>query len=269
MRIAAIQMTPAFGQVAQNRRRAGELVRRARADLAVLPEVAFTGYVFHSREELAQLAEPIDGETAAWMTDLARDTGSWLCYGFPERQGDLFYNSAALVGPGGVLAVYRKIHLFMDELGLFTPGHEPFSIQEINGVRLGMMICFDWYFPESARSLALQGAQLLLHPANLVLPFCQNAMVTRSLENRVFAITANRGGAELRQGKEMRFTGCSQITRPDGSFERLLDDADAVLLAEIDPRQADNKNITVSNHLLKDRRPELYSLGRLEPRSGD
>ncbi|NLH50371.1 MAG: acyltransferase [Myxococcales bacterium] len=269
MRIAAIQLTPEFGRVAENRRRAGELVRRARADLAVLPEVAFTGYVFHSREELARLAEPLDGETAAWMIELAAATGTLLCYGFPERLGDLFFNSAALVGPNGMLAVYRKIHLFMDELGLFTPGREPFSVHEINGVRLGMMVCFDWYFPESARSLALQGAQILLHPANLVLPFCQNAMVTRSLENRVFTVTANRGGAELRQGKEMRFTGCSQITRPDGSFERLPDDADSILLAEIDPRQANDKNITISNHLLKDRRPELYFLDRGNSRFGD
>jgi predicted amidohydrolase len=159
------------------------------------------------------------------------------------------------------VAVYRKIHLFMDEIGLFTPGDEPFAVVAANGVRLGMMVCFDWYFPESARSLALLGAQIILHPANLVLPFCQSAMITRCLENRVFAVTANRGGAEDRQGKEMRFTGRSQIARPDGTYERLPDDADAMLAAEIDPQRADNKKLTPLNDLLQNRRPHLYYLG--------
>jgi predicted amidohydrolase len=165
--------------------------------------------------------------------------------------------------------VYRKIHLFMDEMDLFAAGEEPFSVVEAAGARLGMMICYDWYFPESARSLALQGAQILLHPANLVLPFCQNAMITRCIENRVFAITANRGGAEMRQGKEMRFTGHSQIAQPDGGSVRLPDDAEAVLAADIDPRQADRKRLTPRNDLLTDRRPALYTLGAGSSPRGD
>lgn len=263
MKVAAVQFTPEFGQVAENRERAAELVRRAAADLVVLPEVAFTGYVFRGPDELETLAEPADGETCEFMIALARETDSVLCYGFPERRGDRFFNSAALVGPSGPLAVYRKIHLFMDEFGLFTPGEEPFFVVEALGVRLGMMICFDWYFPESARSLALLGAHILLHPANLVLPFCQNAMVTRCLENRVFAITANRGGLEKRAGQEMTFTGQSQITQPTGRYLRLPDAADDVVCQIIEPQLAENKKLTPRNDLLHDRRPDLYILGHM------
>lgn len=260
MKIAAVQFTPEFGRIVENRLRAAELVRQTAADLVVLPEVAFTGYVFKSPDELGALAEPADGETSAFMIALARETGALICYGWPEQHAGRHYNSAALVGPDGLLAVYRKIHLFMDELGLFTPGDKPFFVTEAAGVRLGLMICFDWYFPEAARSLALLGAQILLHPANLVLPYCQNAMITRCLENRVFAITANRGGAEMRQGRPMSFTGRSQIARPDGTYERLPDTQNAVLRLEINPTLADNKSISPQNDLLRDRRPGLYTL---------
>lgn len=265
MKIAAVQFTPVFGRIAENRLRAAELVRQAAADLVVLPEVAFTGYVFKSKDELASFAEPADGETAAFMTALARETGSLLCYGWPELRHGRHFNSAALVGAEGLLAVYRKIHLFMDELGLFEPGDEPFFVTEGAGARLGVMICFDWYFPEAARSLALRGAQIILHPANLVLPFCQDAMITRCLENRVFAVTANRGGAEMRQGRPMPFTGRSQIARPDGTYDRLPDDRDAVLTARINPTLADNKSISPQNDLLRDRRPTLYTFTEVQP----
>jgi predicted amidohydrolase len=262
MKIAAIQFTPEFGKVAENRIRCAELVRRAEADLAVVPEVAFTGYVFKGQDELAALAEPADGETAAFMIELARETDSLLCYGFPERRGDTFFNSSALVGPEGLVAVYRKVHLFMDEIGLFSPGPDPFAVVEARGLRLGMMICFDWYFPESARSLTLRGAQIILHPSNLVLPFCQDAMITRCLENRVFAVTANRGGEETRAGKRMAFTGRSQVTDPTGEYSRLPDAEDAFVAREIDPTLADRKMVTPRNHLLESRRPGLYHLGQ-------
>ena len=126
------------------------------------------------------------------------------------------------------------------------------------------MVCFDWVFPESVRSLALLGAQIILHSANLVMPYCQDAMITRCLENQVFAVTANRGGSENRAGKILTFTGRSQITRPDSTYERLPDDANGVLVSEINPTLADIKGITEHNHLWRDRRPQLYSLDKSE-----
>ena len=121
--------------------------------------------------------------------------------------------------------------------------------------RIGIMICFDWAFPEMARALALGGAQLILHPSNLVLPYCMQAMLTRSIENRVFTATANRTGLE----RGTQFAGGSQITSPQG--ERLVQagaETSGVITAEVDLAQADNKWITPYNHVFRDRRPDLY-----------
>jgi predicted amidohydrolase len=121
---------------------------------------------------------------------------------------------------------------------------------------VGVLICYDWAFPEFARTLALRGAQVLLHPSNLVLPYGQSAMRTRSIENRVFTATANRYGLE----RGIPFSGCSQITSPTGD---LLVQAGAkergVFACEVDLTLSDNKMITPYNHVFKDRRPDLYN----------
>jgi predicted amidohydrolase len=122
-----------------------------------------------------------------------------------------------------------------------------------------MMICFDWFFPESARTLALRGAQVIAHPANLVLPYCQTAMVTRSLENAVFSVTTNRYGAETLGAESLTFTGASQVMDTRG---RRLAQApvagDDMQVVEINPAEADDKQVNLRNHRFNDRRPELY-----------
>jgi predicted amidohydrolase len=122
-----------------------------------------------------------------------------------------------------------------------------------------MMICFDWFFPESARTLALRGAQIIAHPANLVMPFCQTAMVTRCLENGVFAITANRFGVEELSDARLTFTGGSQVL--DTLGRRLLGapaEANCVAVCEVDPSLAEDKRVGQRNDLFGDRRPEMY-----------
>ena len=122
------------------------------------------------------------------------------------------------------------------------------------------MICFDWVFPEVARTLALQGADLLCHPANLVLTFCQKAMLTRCLENSVFAVTANRTGIEIRPRGKLAFTGQSQITGPQGKvIVRSNSESQELILCEIDIESARDKSITDNNDLFIDRRPEYYT----------
>jgi predicted amidohydrolase len=159
-----------------------------------------------------------------------------------------------------VRQVYRKTHLFQDEKDLFLPGDTGFQIYEHRGARIGMMICFDWFFPEAARTLALRGAQIIAHPANLVLPWCQTAMATRSLENAVFSVTANRCGTETLGEKQLTFTGASQVLDPQG--QRLLQappGGEAVAVCEIEPAQADQKRIGSRNDRFADRRPEFYA----------
>ncbi len=258
LKVAAVQTDPAFGEIDRNVAEALDLVP-AGCDLAVLPELFSTGYQFKGPDEAAALAEPLPGgPVCRLLSSFAADTGTALVAGLAERDGDLLYNSCLLARPDGSTAVYRKAHLFWDEKISFAPGDTPFAVHRAAGAPIGMMICFDWIFPESARALALAGAQVICHPSNLVLPHCPDAMITRCLENRVFAITANRIGEENRTGQPLKFIGRSQVVAPSGERLAALDEGrTGAAAAEID-LAATGKRITPRNDLWADRRPELY-----------
>ena len=257
-----VQFQPLRYDVRANIDQLKALTSGLKADLLVLPELANSGYMYRNSDALAPYSESGDGSGPflSALQEISRETGAVLVAGFSENTEGVLYNSAAAVGSEGVLQVYRKTHLFFDEKTLFVPGNRGFSLFEVQGVKVGMMICFDWIFPESARTLALMGAQLIAHPSNLVLPYCQTAMVTRSLENRIFSITTNRWGEESLEDSRLNFTGASQVMSPQG--DRLAQapvSGDCVLVVEIDPGLADNKYITACNDLFADRRPEWYN----------
>ena len=260
MKTGFVQYEPQFGDVDGNLERAASLIRRSDADLLVLPELFNTGYVFASKEEAASLAEQVPGgKTTQELCDVAKDKGAFLAAGLAERDGDRIFNSSVLVSPDGYVGRYRKTHLFFEEKLWFDPGDEGFRVHDIGLCRVGIMICFDWFFPESMRILALMGADLICHPANLVMPFCQDAMKTRCLENHVFAVTANRTGTEARGGRSLLFTGMSQITGPDGTIlSRAGEDSQEVQTVEINPAEARDKNVNEYNNLVADRRPDFY-----------
>ena len=154
------------------------------------------------------------------------------------------------------MTTYRKIQLFDKEKDWFLPGNTEPPVVEHEGHRYGVMVCFDWAFPELARILAIKGAQVILHPANLVLLFCPDAMITRSIENRLFTATAGRVGEE----RGVCFVGGSQITSPRGDVKfRMSDEEQGLKWADIDLSLADNKTLTKRNDVLKDRRPNLYT----------
>ena len=261
MRIGLYQFHPVFGRVDENISKIGKVLKACDADIIVLPELCTTGYQFLSREEAADYAEEIPGgPTVEAFSGLCRQGGIHVVTGIAERSEDKVYNAAVLVGPKGHVGTYRKVHLFNREKTLFDPGDTGFQVWEVTGVRTGIMICFDWVFPEAARTLAIKGADLICHPANLVLPWCQDAMITRSIENRVFTATANRVGREARWKEVLTFTGRSQITGPSG--ERLMTmgvDEESLRVVEVDIAPARDKLITPRNHVLEDRRTELYT----------
>ncbi len=260
MRVGFYQFNPEFGHVHQNVTRVINALQDVRADIIVLPELPFTGYLFRDRRELALLAEEIPrSETIGVLATLCRRRDFFIVTGFAEKAGDRLFNSAVLVGPGGVLHVYRKLHLFNTEKECFDPGDTPLEAVTVRDARVGMMVCYDWRFPEVARVLTLKGAQLICQPANLVLPWCQQTMLTRSLENNVFSVTANRHGTERRPHGKLTFTGQSQIADPRGNrLCRAPKDTDALCIEDIDIAQADEKKMTPQNDLLTDRRPEFY-----------
>jgi predicted amidohydrolase len=261
MHIGFIQFKVAFGQKKENIERVAEFILKREADLLVLPELFNSGYLFSSFSELNALAEPVpDGQTTRTLMQLARDHRVHLVAGVPERQGNRYFNSAVLVGPQGFVGAYRKIHLFDTEKKWFQSGEEPPVVFDIGTAKIGMMICFDWIFPEVSRSLALQGAEIICHPSNLVLPYCQKAMITRCLENRVFAVTANRIGAEKTDEQLLTFTGNSQVVDPVGNVLAHAGNDERCEVAEIDPTQAQDKRLTPNNHLFADRKPNLYQI---------
>jgi predicted amidohydrolase len=261
MKIGVYQNHPEFGMVEKNARQAVHDLKGVEADLMVLPELFGTGYQFISRDEVSELAEEIpEGLTCRAFMELARSKEMFLVFGLAERDKGRIYNSAAVVGPEGFIGRYRKSHLFMEEKLFFDPGDTGFRVFDLGTFRLGVMICFDWWFPESARSLAIMGADIICHPSNLVLPDCQRSMKTRSLENGVFSATANRIGTESRGGKAaLTFTGESQILDNRGDvLTRLKKGETGTSVVDIDPERARDKSITAVNDRLKDRRPELY-----------
>ncbi len=260
MRLAFVQFSPSFGKVSENISQALTLADGVEAELYVFPELFSSGYQFKDRDELAGLAEPVTGGPAVErLAEWCRSRGAFACAGVPEADGDALYNSAVLIGPDGLRGVYRKVHLFWREKDIFdVPAEDGFEVYDIGLAQVGMMVCFDWIFPEVARILALRGAQVILHPANLVLPSCPAAMVTRCTENRVFAVTANRTGSEDRWGEAMTFIGQSQIVNPRGEVLLRLEDEEAAVSIDVNPAEADDKFVTPQNDVLADRRPDLY-----------
>lgn len=260
MKVALVQNSPVFGDKQGNLDRLEAAIGSTRADLYILPELAYTGYQFVSAEEAADLAEdPERSDSVDRLRAAARRLDACLVFGFPERAGGRLYNSALALLPDGGEVLYRKTHLFYREKLWFAPGDSGFKVFEFRGAKIGMAICFDWFFPESFGTLARMGAELIAHCSNLVLPWCQRADFAAAVQNRVFIATANRVGGEARDGETLTFTGGSVLVSPRGDY--LLEgpkETETVLTAEIDPAAAREKRLNPWNSAYGDRRPEFY-----------
>jgi predicted amidohydrolase len=260
MKAAFIQFNPLFGERDGNIEKAVTLIEKTNAEIIVLPELFNTGYLMTSKEEAFDLSEPLPGgKTTEALSAIARKKNAHIVAGLIERHNENLFNSAVVISPSGYLGKYRKIHLFNEEKLWFKPGDMGFNVFDIGICTIGVMVCFDWFFPESMRTLALKGADVICHSANLVLPFCQDAMITRCLENRVFAVTANRTGEEKRNGKSFFYTGRSQITAPNATIlYRAGAETEEIGIAEIDVTLSRDKNLNPFNHIFLDRREDFY-----------
>lgn len=260
-RVAFVQGRPEFGKTEANLEHGLAMAATVDAQLVVLPELWSTGYVFSSRQEVARLAEDASrGPTAQALTWAAKRERRHYVAGFAELSRGRFFNSAMLVGPKGIKAVYRKLHLFEREQDWFSPGDIPLAVERVGPARVGMMVCYDWRFPETARVLTLLGADVIAHPSNLVFGNAQEAMRVRSIENRVATVTANRTGTERRPGGTVPFTGRSQIVDPTGEvLVRATRVAVTARAADVDLSVARDKRLTKRTYLLRPRRPEMYA----------
>jgi predicted amidohydrolase len=266
-KMAVVQMDCLLGQNARNFEAICTHLRDASsqgAQLVIFPECALTGYCFDRKEEARQHAVPLPGPTTTALAELCRQLGVWAIVGLLERDGDDLFNACALVGPSGFLASYRKCHLPCLGVDRFTtPGNRPFAVHDLGGLRVGMSICYDGSFPETARVLMLQGADLVVLATNWptgALGTVKYLVQPRALENQVYYAACNRIGDE----RGFHFIGKSRIVAPTGELLSSTDnDGPAILYADIDPAQARNKHIVkipkiYELHRTADRRPELY-----------
>ncbi len=267
VKIAAAQMEPRIFDKAHNLRRAQQMITEAAsadARLVILPEAALTGYCFSSPEEFKPLAEPIPGPATQALAALCEELNVFVIVGLIERDGDVYYNAAAFLGPDGLIGRYRKVHLPYLGLDRFvTPGNEPFRVYDTPIGRIGINICYDANFPEGARILALLGADIIALPTNwpqgrekipaLVVP-------TRAFENRVYFAAVDRVGEE----RGFRFLGKSTIAAPTGDVVvQAGPDDEEIIYAEADLELARRKHVVIKPGEFEidpigDRRPELY-----------
>ena len=273
--VAGVQMDVKIGDCRANVERMANWLRDERtqsAQLVVFPECAVTGYCFESKAEGMTVAEAIPGPSTDRMLAIAKQHGKYLAFGTLEKAGDDLYNSCVLLGPSGIVGVYRKIHLpFLGIDRFTTAGRAPIEVYEIAGMRVGMHICYDASFPEITRVLALEGADLIILPTNWppgADTFAEYVPNARALENHVYFMSVNRVGEE----RGFKFIGTSKFCLPTGrapSFGGT--DDECVVGGSVQPHITRNKRLVrvPGKHIIDrfaDRRPAFY--GKLvEPHS--
>ncbi len=258
MKAGFIQFTPELCNVDATITRLEKLFGDApAADLLVLPELCNSGYNFPTRKDAWGASEEIsDSRFIAFLTEQCRKKKIYIVSGLCERDGFKLYNSSVLVGPDGYIGKYRKIHLFYNEKDIFSAGDVGLPVFTTPIGNIGMLVCFDWMFPEVWRILALKGADVICHSSALVLPgFAQRSVPVHALINHVYVITANRTGTE----HGLTFTGMSTVANPKGEVVyQAAAGSDEVCAFNFDLELVRNKFITPRNHIFEDRRPEAY-----------
>ncbi len=261
-RVAAIQFEPLLGAKAENIARLLEMVETAAqsgARLIVLPEMATTGCCWHNRDEIRPHVEPIPGPTTEAFGELARRYNCYIVIGMPEVAlgTGFFYNSAALIGPTGVVGVYRKTHSFAADLKWAKDGDLSLPVWDTPLGRIGVMICMDAGYFEPARLLALRGADVLCFPTNWLGEQSPGpAWSTRAWENGCYLIAANRYGVEC----GFQLSGGSCVLNPDGTIQAMQDTGDGIVYGDVALAGARRTSFagTGGSPKLSARRPELY-----------
>lgn len=268
--VATVQFEPVVGESDRNLAAIDRLVKAAKAegaDIVVLPELAVSGYNFIDAEEVRGLSGAVPGGPGAEvLCQLAAELSIYLISGVAERDGDQFYNSAMICGPQGFIGKYRKLHLWNNEHRYFEKGNIGLPVFDLPFGRIGIAICYDGWFPETFRSLALAGAELVCVPTNWVPmagaasdaePMANILHKAAAHTNGVFIACADRTGTERGQ----RFIGSSLIVGPDGwpVSGPASADGEELLVAKIDLSSvAKTRELNDHNHLLGDRRADVY-----------
>lgn len=266
MRIVCQQLAPTVGDDAANMTAIDRAIDEALslgADLIVLPELCTSGYVFESEAEVTAAALSLDSSVFTdWQKRLS-GSGAVLVAGFPLKDAQEIFNAAVMLDESGMLAVYRKVHLWNDEKSWFTAGSEAPPVVDTRHGLLGILVCYDLEFPEMVRGLLLKGAEVIAVPTNWPLadtptherPAELHDAMTSARHSHLIIAACDRCGSE----RGVAFTGGSAIIGADGWIKAERPERDAgVLTADVDVSTARNKTISARNHVLNDRRPEVY-----------
>lgn len=274
VRVAVVQFEPHVGveNLKANATAVEERLTAAAdhgAGLVVLPELATTGYVFETREEAYAHSEPVPGGRSVDMfTRIATERDLYIVGNVVEQANGKLYDTAVLVGPDGYIGRYRKTHLWNTEKLWFTPGDEGFSVFDTRIGRIGLLVCWDIWFPETARIVTQLGADIICIPTGWVwtppplydasgVCMAAHLTITAAHANNVFIATADRIGQERGAG----FMGNSLIAGTNGwPVDRIAGpDEDTIIYADIDLTAARTAPIwNQLNDLHRDRRTDLY-----------
>ncbi len=250
IKVAVAQFDIKLGDKKENLKKTEEFVSKAAAqgaDFIVLPEYLSTGSI---PDKFRDLAEPVPGDTVNRLLEMSEEHKIYIAASIVEKDTEI-YNTAILTDPkGNLLARYRKIHLFMDEQQYVANGQDIVVVDTEFG-KVGLMICYDSVFPEVARKLALEGAELILVPANWPAPFekqWQLSTNARALDNQLWIAAANRIGAD----DKFTYFGNSRIVSPYGIPVVECDNEEKLAVATIDKNQSGEFKSIVN--FLEDRR---------------
>lgn len=262
LNISISQFAPSLDTLSSNIEFIEGQINSINSEIIIFPELATSGYYYTDKEELSKFALEKDSKYLTHFEELAKKLGKIIIIGFPELDGELLYNSAGIFFPNSELnRIYRKTHLFYKEKFIFEAGNSGFFniyYPEFD-LNLGTMICYDWRFPEAARTLALKGSDLIVCPSNLVTGVWDNVMSARALENKVYVAVANRIGTEKRGEDELVFNGNSAIYGYNGG--RLVQagaSGEEVISTSIEPVGTRDKSFNPYNDIFKDRREGFY-----------
>ena len=265
--LAIVQFTPRWNKQDDNYKKLDVILSELKADVIVLPELCTTGYSFLTKQE-AWVAADTALEAAYFFQGYAIKNKAVIIAGYAEKDKEEVYNSAIIVLPNGQYETYRKTHLFFKEKDCFASGNSGFKVVKhpLKECNIGVMVCYDWRFPESARTLALMGADVIACPANLVTSVWEIEMKARALENNIFVAVANRCGSEDRiladgTNQKLSFTGKSVLYNINGAELMQADEKnDCTLTYNIDINKSRNKSFNTYNDIFKDRNPSFYKL---------
>ena len=270
-KIACVQMNCEKGKISETTERMVAYVREAAAngaELVILPEGIYQGYVFESYEELYPLAEEVPaGTISQTMIRLAKELKVYIIWGMYEKCGIRLYNSAVLVGPEGHVGTYRKMHYWETEARYCEPSDSGFPVYDTALGKIAIIICYDLWFPESSRIAVLQGADLIVTPTGWVkMESVPDPIPGYPAANVLCIATAHTNGvcvaASARVGSEgaTNWVGHSLICAPSGQIvARAGDDREEIIYAELDLRKTKETRMWGKRcHILANRRTDYY-----------